>query len=88
MTADLFEIFSCRAILVQLGFYMHMQHVMRTTHYTVSRPVVFAMSFMLVVAIVIALFKDIPDIKGDSLVRHSCHRAARRPWLHVMKTRL
>ena len=58
-----------RALLVQFGFYMHMQHVMGVRHYIVSRPVVFAMSFMLLFSIVIALFKDIPDIQGDSQVQ-------------------
>lgn len=59
---------SCRALLVQFGFYMHIQHTLGTTHYIMSRPVVFASSFMLAFSIVIALFKDIPDVKGDRQV--------------------
>lgn len=62
---------TCRAILVQLGFYMHMQYVLGATSYVVSQPVVFVMAFMLLFSVVIALFKDIPDISGDSQV--SCH---------------
>ena len=31
-----------------------------------TRPVVFATGFMLMFSIVIALFKDIPDVSGDS----------------------
>ena len=58
----------CRALLVQFGFYMHIQHVLGTTHYVMSRPVVFATSFMLLFSVVIALFKDIPDIQGDRQV--------------------
>ena len=68
----------CRALLVQLGFYMHMQHVIGSMHYVVSLPLVFAMSFMLLFSIVIALFKDIPDIRGDSQVNGQCLLHANR----------
>lgn len=33
-----------------------------------TRPLLFTVSFMLFFSIVIALFKDIPDVKGDSQV--------------------
>ncbi|KAF3329590.1 homogentisate geranylgeranyltransferase [Carex littledalei] len=55
-----------RAILVQLAFYAHMQQV-----YVLQRPlsftksVIFATAFMCFFAVVIALFKDIPDVNGD-----------------------
>ncbi|DBA79176.1 TPA: hypothetical protein ACH3X1_008999 [Trebouxia sp. C0004] len=55
-----------RAIMVQLGFYFHMQQVLHGSRVMLTWPLVFAMCFMLVFSIVIALFKDIPDVKGDS----------------------
>lgn len=69
-----------RAIAVQLGFYWHMRHCMASpdalmgaTWSAVSQatqqlpiPVIFTVSFMLLFSVVIALFKDIPDAKGDS----------------------
>ena len=68
----------CRAIMVQLGFYFHMQRVLRGSRVMLTWPLVFAMCFMLVFSVVIALFKDIPDVKGDSQVNlmnvHVMHR--------------
>lgn len=69
-----------RAIAVQLGFYWHMRHVMGApgalTSFTweavadslavLPLPVAFTCGFMLLFSIVIALFKDIPDAKGDA----------------------
>ncbi len=34
----------------------------------ITRPVAFATAFMLLFSVVIALFKDIPDVAGDSKV--------------------
>ena len=58
-----------RAVLVQFGFFGHMKRVMGFQSFTVTRPLIFAASFMLLFSIVIALFKDIPDVKGDGQVR-------------------
>jgi homogentisate phytyltransferase/homogentisate geranylgeranyltransferase len=58
----------CRAVLVQLGFYFHMKGAMGAPGLTLTRPLLFAMSFMFAFSIVIALFKDIPDVKGDAQV--------------------
>ena len=55
----------CRAVLVQLGFFAHMKRMLGASTVLLTRPLVFATSFMLVFSIVIALFKDIPDVKGD-----------------------
>ena len=69
-----------RALAVQLGFYWHMRYVMcapgALTSFTwegvadslavLPIPVAFTCGFMLLFSIVIALFKDIPDAKGDS----------------------
>ena len=70
---------ACRAVLVQFGFFGHMKRVMGFQSFTVTRPLIFAASFMLLFSIVIALFKDIPDVKGDGQVRlvsqRRCHPA-------------
>ena len=57
-----------RAIMVQLGFYFHMQQALGGSRIALTWPLVFAVCFMLVFSIVIALFKDIPDVEGDSQV--------------------
>lgn len=59
----------CRAVLVQLGFYFHMKMGMGAPELALSRPLIFAICIMLVFSIVIALFKDMPDVKGDAQVR-------------------
>jgi len=57
-------IFAVRAVLVQLGFSLHAQlatgQAMRIT-----RPIALAVGFMAVYSLVIAFFKDIPDVRGD-----------------------
>lgn len=55
--------------MVQLGFYFHMQQALGSSRIALTWPLLFAVCFMLVFSIVIALFKDIPDVKGDSQVR-------------------
>ena len=55
-------------MLVQLGFYFHMRQYMGDHRVILTRPLLFTVSFMLFFSIVIALFKDIPDVKGDSQV--------------------
>lgn len=54
-----------RALIVQLGFFYHMKLSLGTSQVTLTRPLVFTLVFMLFYSIVIALFKDIPDVKGD-----------------------
>eukprot|EP00798_Chlamydomonas_sp_ICE-L_P031278 gene31278-6423_t len=66
-------ILAVRAVIVQLGFYTHMALAvggMSSIQEVLSSissygPVAFTCSFMLFFSIVIALFKDIPDVKGD-----------------------
>lgn len=69
-----------RSVFVQLGFFFHMKLAMGAPVVALTRPLVFAMSFMLVFSIVIALFKDIPDVKGDAQVPPPplCHPAKKR----------
>ncbi|KAL3150572.1 hypothetical protein ABBQ32_000382 [Trebouxia sp. C0010 RCD-2024] len=59
-------ILSVRAIMVQLGFYFHMQQALGSSRIALTWPLLCAICFMLVFSVVIALFKDIPDVKGDS----------------------
>ncbi|KAF5456336.1 hypothetical protein F2P56_025831 [Juglans regia] len=63
-----------RAVIVQLAFFLHMQvyllfletHVFKRPA-VFSRPLMFATAFMSFFSVVIALFKDIPDIDGDKI---------------------
>jgi homogentisate phytyltransferase/homogentisate geranylgeranyltransferase len=59
-------ILAVRAVMVQLGFFLHMQHALGIAGFALTRPLAFTMGFMLLYSIVIALFKDLPDIKGDT----------------------
>ncbi|KDP35378.1 hypothetical protein JCGZ_10362 [Jatropha curcas] len=60
-------ILAVRAVIVQLAFFLHMQtHVYRRAA-VFSRPLIFATAFMSFFSVVIALFKDIPDIEGDKI---------------------
>lgn len=60
-------ILAVRAVIVQLAFFLHMQtHVFRRPA-IFSWPLIFATAFMSFFSVVIALFKDIPDIDGDKI---------------------
>ena len=50
-----------------VGFFFHMKQALGYPA-VITRPLLFAMGFMLFFSIVIALFKDIPDVRGDSRV--------------------
>ncbi|CAK9204282.1 unnamed protein product [Sphagnum troendelagicum] len=54
-----------RAIVVQLGFYLHMQVSVFRRAAVMTRPLWFITGFMCFFSIVIALSKDIPDVEGD-----------------------
>ncbi|GAQ77794.1 homogenitisate phytyltransferase [Klebsormidium nitens] len=58
-------IFAVRAVLVQIGFYLHMQVSVLKRTAVLSRPVLFGTAFMSVFSLVIAFCKDIPDLEGD-----------------------
>eukprot|EP00898_Chlorokybus_atmophyticus_P006624 jgi/Chlat1/6963/Chrsp52S06618 len=58
-------ILSVRAVLVQLGFFHHMRVGVLRQKWVVGRPLAFATAFMCFYSVVIALFKDIPDVEGD-----------------------
>ncbi|CAL5182965.1 unnamed protein product [Lathyrus oleraceus] len=60
-------ILSVRAVIVQLAFFLHMQAFVYKRPVVFSRPLIFATAFMSFFSVVIALFKDIPDIEGDKI---------------------
>lgn len=55
--------------MVQLGFYYHMKEAIGAAHPQMTPPLIFAISFMVLCSVVIALFKDVPDLQGDEQVR-------------------
>ena len=63
--------------MVQLGFYAHMKLALGAPRAGLapSGPLLFAVAFMLVFSAVIALFKDIPDVKGDRQARPATCRS-------------
>ncbi|KAL9683949.1 hypothetical protein QQ045_021378 [Rhodiola kirilowii] len=60
-------ILAVRAVIVQLAFYLHVQTHVFQRPIVFSRPLIFATAFMSFFSVVIALFKDIPDIEGDKI---------------------
>ncbi|KAJ8543052.1 hypothetical protein K7X08_005575 [Anisodus acutangulus] len=60
-------IFAVRAVIVQIAFYLHIQTFVYRRPAVLSRPLIFATAFMSFFSVVIALFKDIPDIVGDKI---------------------
>lgn len=60
-------ILAVRAVIVQLAFFLHMQTFVFRRPASFSRPLIFATAFMSFFSVVIALFKDIPDIDGDRI---------------------
>ncbi|CAH8350561.1 unnamed protein product [Eruca vesicaria subsp. sativa] len=56
-----------RAIIVQIAFYLHIQTHVFGRPVMFTRPLIFATAFMSFFYVVIALFKDIPDIEGDKI---------------------
>ncbi|KAJ4748011.1 Homogentisate phytyltransferase [Rhynchospora pubera] len=60
-------ILAVRAVIVQLAFFLHIQTFVFRRPASFSRPLIFATAFMTFFSVVIALFKDIPDIEGDRI---------------------
>ena len=58
-------ILTIRAVAVQIGFYFHAQHSNGIKMLALSKSLLYAMGLFCYYSIVIALFKDIPDMKGD-----------------------
>jgi homogentisate phytyltransferase/homogentisate geranylgeranyltransferase len=60
-------ILAVRAVIVQLAFFLHIQTFVFRRPAVFTRPLIFATAFMTFFSVVIALFKDIPDIEGDRI---------------------
>ncbi|XP_019442394.1 PREDICTED: homogentisate phytyltransferase 1, chloroplastic-like [Lupinus angustifolius] len=60
-------ILAVRAVIVQLAFFLHIQTHVYKRPAVFSKPLIFATAFMSFFSVVIALFKDIPDIEGDKI---------------------
>ncbi|XP_044970928.1 probable homogentisate phytyltransferase 1, chloroplastic isoform X2 [Hordeum vulgare subsp. vulgare] len=60
-------IVAVRAVIVQLAFFLHIQTFVLRRPMAISKPLIFATTFMTFFSVVIALFKDIPDIDGDRI---------------------
>lgn len=60
-------IVAVRAVIVQIAFYLHVQTHVYGRPAIFPKPVIFATGFMSFFSVVIALFKDIPDIVGDQI---------------------
>ncbi|XP_010265485.1 PREDICTED: homogentisate phytyltransferase 1, chloroplastic-like isoform X1 [Nelumbo nucifera] len=60
-------ILAVRAVVVQLAFFLHIQTFVYRRPPILTWPLVFTTAFMSFFSIVIALFKDIPDIDGDRI---------------------
>ncbi|XP_011079285.1 homogentisate phytyltransferase 1, chloroplastic isoform X1 [Sesamum indicum] len=60
-------ILAVRAVIVQIAFYLHVQMYVYGRPAVLTKPVIFATAFMSFFSVVIALFKDIPDIVGDKI---------------------
>ncbi|KAJ9566202.1 hypothetical protein OSB04_002168 [Centaurea solstitialis] len=60
-------ILAVRAVIVQIAFYLHIQTFVYGRVAVFPKPVIFATGFMSFFSVVIALFKDIPDIVGDKI---------------------
>jgi len=56
-----------RAVVVQIAFYLHIQSSVYRRPAILTKPLVFATAFMCFFSVVIALFKDIPDVDGDRI---------------------
>ncbi|KAG2302981.1 hypothetical protein Bca4012_061338 [Brassica carinata] len=60
-------ILAVRAIIVQIAFYLHIQTHVFGRPVMFTRPLAFATAFIGFFSVVIALFKNIPDIEGDKI---------------------
>ncbi|KAK8938691.1 hypothetical protein KSP39_PZI011160 [Platanthera zijinensis] len=74
-------ILAVRAVIVQIAFFLHMQIFVLRRPAKFSKPLIFATLFMTFFSVVIALFKDIPDIDGDRIfgIRSFTVRLGQKP---------
>ncbi|KAK7283667.1 hypothetical protein RIF29_13350 [Crotalaria pallida] len=59
------NIFANAAIARPLGYYFHMQTQVFKRQATFSRPLILSIAILSLYFLVVALFKDIPDVEGD-----------------------
>ncbi|KAJ9538525.1 hypothetical protein OSB04_031258 [Centaurea solstitialis] len=65
-TAVLYMINS-RALAIPFGYYLHARNAIRGGAFILSRRHIFSIAMLTVFSVVLILFKDIPDIKGDEM---------------------
>jgi len=75
-----------RALAVQFGFYLHIASVLDRPA-ILPEPLLFASAFMCFFSVVIAFFKDIPDVAGDAklALRTTAVRFGERKMLDVCR---
>eukprot|EP00276_Gloeochaete_wittrockiana_P010102 CAMPEP_0184666110 /NCGR_PEP_ID=MMETSP0308-20130426/60099_1 /TAXON_ID=38269 /ORGANISM="Gloeochaete witrockiana, Strain SAG 46.84" /LENGTH=361 /DNA_ID=CAMNT_0027110537 /DNA_START=132 /DNA_END=1214 /DNA_ORIENTATION=- len=59
------SIFAVRGLVAQLGFFAHTRALLSLPPWQLSPPLVYACAMFLLFGLVIALAKDLPDVKGD-----------------------
>ncbi|KAL9998419.1 putative homogentisate phytyltransferase [Helianthus debilis subsp. tardiflorus] len=62
-----FYMLCARALIVPIGYYMHMQTSINGGASLLSRPILFAVGMLSAFSVSTIFFKDIPDIEGDRM---------------------
>ncbi|PWA91811.1 naringenin 8-dimethylallyltransferase 1 protein [Artemisia annua] len=62
-----FYMLIARALVVPIGYYLHMQKSMHGGSALLSRPILFAVGMLSAFSVSTIFFKDIPDIEGDRM---------------------
>ncbi|XP_076887379.1 homogentisate phytyltransferase 1, chloroplastic-like [Bidens hawaiensis] len=62
-----FYMLMARALVVPIGYYMHMQNSISGGSSLLSRPILFAVGMLSAFSVSTIFFKDIPDIEGDRM---------------------
>ncbi|XP_071737123.1 homogentisate phytyltransferase 1, chloroplastic-like [Rutidosis leptorrhynchoides] len=62
-----FYMLMARALVVPIGYYLHMQNSIYGVSTLLSRPILFAVAMLSAFSVSTIFFKDIPDIEGDRM---------------------
>jgi len=62
-----FYMLMARALVVPIGYYLHMQNSIHGGASLLSRPILFAVGMLSAFSVSTIFFKDIPDIEGDRM---------------------
>nr|XP_043627291.1 homogentisate phytyltransferase 1, chloroplastic-like [Erigeron canadensis] len=62
-----FYMLMARALVVPIGYYLHMQSFLHGVSTLLSRPILFAVAMLSAFSVSTIFFKDIPDIEGDRM---------------------